>query len=466
LIESGAAAGESGARDGSAGRRRSGRGRGAGRGAYEIFLHCLYDLVYVGLFALVSPYVAFKLATESRFRAGLLQRLGFVSRRADSRRCLWIHGVSVGEILAASRFVREFEKRFPDWTVVLSTTTKTGRAAAARHFSGKPIFYYPLDLSIVVRRVIGRIRPDVVVLMELEIWPNFLLSTSRRGIKVLLLNGRIGERSYRGYRILQMLFPEPLRRIDLYCVQNGVYADRLARLGVPLDRIHVTGTMKYDTIETEEEASADATVKRDLGLSPRETVVVGGSTHPPEEEELLGAFSELRREIPDLRLVLAPRRPERIGEIADAVRRRGFVPLRRTEMPLGGPRIADPAAVVLIDTIGELSRIYRAASVVFIGGSLIPHGGQNMMEAAGLGKAVMFGPFVFNFQDSVEVLLRDRAAVQLRNADDLLPELRRLLGDASYREEMGRRARDAIRKNQGASQRNLEIIARHVIAAE
>lgn len=435
------------------------------RSAYELFLHCVYDLVYLGLFALVSPYVLFKLATASRFRAGLPQRLGFVPRRADSRRCLWVHGVSVGEILAASRFVREFEAKFPDWTVVLSTTTRTGRAAAARHFPGRQIFYYPLDLSIVVRRVLARIRPDVVALMELEIWPNFLLSTSRRGIPVLLLNGRIGERSFRGYRVLQMIFPEPLRRIVLYCVQNAVYAERLARLGVPRERIHVTGTMKYDTIETEESVGAEARLRTDLGLEADAAVLVGGSTHPPEEEILLGAYSRLRAEFPGLRLVLAPRHPERIAEIEDAIRRAGFASVRRTELAAGVSADAVRAPVVLIDTIGELSRIYRAASVVFIGGSLIPHGGQNMMEAAGVGKAVMFGPFVFNFQDSVEVLLRDRAAVQLRDADDLLPQLRRLLGDASYREGMGQRARDAIRKHQGASQRNLEIIASRVIAA-
>jgi 3-deoxy-D-manno-octulosonic-acid transferase len=315
--------------------------------------------------------------------------------------------------------VREFESRFPDWMVVLSTTTRTGRAAAARHFPGRPIFYYPLDLSVVVRRV------------------------------------------------LKLLFPEPLRRIDLYCVQNAVYADRLARLGVPADRIHVTGTMKYDTIETgdSDDREAERELRRDLGLAEDAVVVVGGSTHPTEETALLRAYGELVRDQPRLRLVLAPRHPERIPEIEDVVRQFGFESVRRTRIPDRGRGAGGRAPVVLIDTIGELSRIYRAAAVVFIGGSLIPHGGQNMMEAAGLGKAVIFGPFAFNFQDSVEVLLAERAAVQLRDAEDLLPQLRRLLDDAAERDGMGRRARDAIRKHQGASLKNLEIIASRVITA-
>ncbi len=422
---------------------------------YAVFLHLLYDACYMLAVILGLPYLLFKLATSNRFRAGFSQRLGFGAHRSGHRHCLWLHGVSVGEVLAATRFLEAFEAEFPEWDVVISSTTKTGVSVARDRFPNHMVVYYPLDFSFAVRSAIRRIRPNVLVLMELEIWPNLLLSMDRIGIPVVLLNGRISERSYRGYRIWQRLLSEPLGRIDLYCVQDRTYAARLRALGVPAERLFITGTMKFDTIVTEQGETTRHDVARTLGIASASAVLVGGSTHPPEEMVLYDAYLGLRELVPGLRLVLAPRQPGRAREVEEAIRARGGICARRTELP----SVAESdGAVILIDTIGELGKIYSVADVVFVGGSLIPHGGQNMMEPAGLGKAVVFGPSVENFKESVDLLLREGAAVRVRDGEGLAQALRDLLTNRERAREIGRRARHVVERNQGASRRNLAIL--------
>jgi len=425
-------------------------------GVRDILLHLFYDGMYLLALVVCLPLLAFKMATRSRFRAGLGERLGRVPRRRGDEPCLWVHGVSVGELLAASQFVALFRNVYPGWKIVLSTTTQAGHAVATQRFPGDRVIYYPLDLGPIVRRVFRRIRPTLVILIELEIWPNFLLFAGRAGVPVALINGRISHRSYRGYRVWQPFLAEPMRRISLYCVQNKKYAARLRALGVPGSKIRVTGTMKYDTIMTEGVDTLRREMIDQLGLGPGSVVLIGGSTHPPEERILLDAYRELVAEFPDLVLVLVPRRPERFDEVESEIRQTGFHAARRSRTKEGRTRLA--GEVILVDTIGELGRIYAAADMVFVGGSLVAHGGQNMMEPAGLGKAVLFGPSVENFQDSVDLLLRDEAAMMVRDAAHLGEVLRALLTDIERVREMGRRAREIVRRNQGASRRNLEML--------
>ncbi|MBI1853089.1 MAG: 3-deoxy-D-manno-octulosonic acid transferase [Planctomycetes bacterium] len=427
---------------------------------YVVVLRLFYDTVYLVAAILASPYLAFKLATSARYRAGIFQRLGFGRRRRGTRPCLWLHGVSVGEVLAATKFVEEFEREFAHWDVVISSTTKAGVKVARDRFGKHRVIYYPLDFSFAVRSAIRRVRPAVFALMELEIWPNLLLSMDREGIPVVLLNGRISEKSFRGFRAWQHLLSEPLGRIDLYCVQDETYADRLRRLGVSPEKLVITGTMKFDTIVTEQADAVREQVARELGLDGASAILVGGSTHEPEEIALFDAYRSLRERIPGLRLVLAPRHTERVRDVALAIEARGGKCITRVERDQPVPR---GDAVILVATMGELGRIYSVADVVFVGGSLIPHGGQNMMEPAGLGKAVVFGSYVDNFRESVDLLLRDVAAIQVSDETELVQALGDLLSDPARARDIGRRARSVVERNQGASRRNLDILRERLL---
>jgi 3-deoxy-D-manno-octulosonic-acid transferase len=420
-------------------------------------LQLLYDVGYIGLLVMGLPVLLFKLLTSPRWRAGLPQRCGFIPRRKGDGPCVWIHGVSVGEVLAAESLVRAFERDYPGWAIWISTTTRTGQEAARKTYPKHQVFYYPLDLSYSTSRVVERVRPDMVVLMELEIWPNFLLTCWSRRIPVLLANGRITDRSFREYRILQRLIPEPLDRISLYCVQEEQYAERFRRLGVPEDRIFVTGTMKFDNIPIHPDPAENTRLREIFRIRREDRVLMGGSTHPGEEDALLRIFRAIRDRHPEARLILAPRHPERLSEVEECIRRMGFPVERKRDLERDAARAVRPEAVLLLDTMGELARIYGVADVVFVGGSLIPHGGQNMMEPAGLGKPVVFGSHVQNFQESVDVLLEKEGAVMVRDAAELERELGRLFRDVEAARRMGQRAREAVLAHRGATDRMMAV---------
>jgi 3-deoxy-D-manno-octulosonic-acid transferase len=280
----------------------------------------------------------------------------------------------------------------------------------------------------------------------------------------MLANGRISEKSYRDYRILQRIIPEPLDRIAVYCVQTECYARRFRELGVPGERIFVTGTMKLDNIPAQPDPEEDERLRRVFRIAPDDRVLIGGSTHPGEDETLLRIYRGLRRTHPGARLILVPRHPERLAAVADSIRAAGFPVERKTALDRDVAREISRDAVILVDTMGELARIYGVADVVFVGGSLVPHGGQNMMEPAGLGKPVLFGPHVENFQETVDVLRDGRGAVLVNDESQLETEITRLFEDVSAAREMGRRAREAVLAHRGATGRMLAVF-RDVLAA-
>ena len=393
--------------------------------------------------------------TSHRWRAGIGERFGLVPVREGSRPCLWIHGVSVGEVLAARTLVAMIREELPDWEVVISATTRTGNEVARRTFPDCRVFFYPLDFSFVTDRVLRAIRPAGVVLLELEIWPNFLLSTSRRGIPVFLVNGRITERSLKGYRVLQAFIPEPMDRIQLYSAQTPIYRDRFLALGVPPERVFVTGTMKFDTVETEGVEGLREKYAAALGLKPGAWVLVAGSTHEGEEEAVLSAFRAVRERDPGARLVLAPRHLERLAEVEAVVRGAGFRSVRRTRLPGAA---AEGAEVVVLDTMGELGPLYAVADCVFAGGSLVPHGGQNMMEPAGKARPVLTGPHTWNFEEVVEVLAASGGLEVVEDAAALRDAVLRLHGDRVEAARRGRAAREAVLAGKGATGRTLDLI--------
>ena len=434
-------------------------------------LHFLYDLCYITLLAVLLPVFAYKLATSRRARAGLVQRLGWIPRRTGNRPCIWIHGVSVGEVKAAVGLIKALPEQLPEWELVLSTTTLQGYQVARKEHPGILTFYYPLDFSLVTRRSLRRIRPAAVVLMELELWPNFLLECNRMGIPVCLVNGRISIRSYHGYRLARRFLPEPHQRIRFYGVQNEDYAARIRNLGVRPDVVHVTGQMKYDIIQADPERVPELRrhYRELLGMGERDWVLIGGSTHPSEEEMLLAVVKALPVDSGrPARVILVPRHLERLHEVEECIQRAGFPLVRRTQLPAAvgpaaarGDRVDDPGrrpAVVLVDTVGELAQLYAAADLVFVGGSLIPHGGQSMIEPAILGLPVVFGPHVWNFTDSVRALLHAGAAIQVADREELAHAVERQYLHPEQGRELGRQAREVVSGLQGATRRNVGLI--------
>lgn len=430
----------------------------ASRATWGRFLPLLlYHALFLCVVVVCAPIGLWRLLSSRRYRGSFRERCGLVPRSSGSRPVLWVHGVSVGEVKGLGRLIAALEERFPDVEVVVSATTPTGLALARQLYAPRRVVRYPIDFGLFPGWALDRIRPIAVVLMELEVWPNFLQAASRRGIPVVVVNGRISERSFRNYRLVRGLLPQ-FDWIALFCVQNDAYRDRLRALGVPADRIAITGNMKYDGVSLLDPPPATASLRGWLAADGHR-VVVAGSTHAREDEWLVDAVREVSERLGEpLRLVLVPRHPDRASAVAEQVRSRG-VPLTvwseigdaRPPLPAGG--------VVLVDAIGHLEAFYGAADLVFVGGSLVPHGGQNMLEPAALGRAVVFGPHTDNFRADVELLLGADAAVAVPDRVGLVDAFHALLTDAERCRGLGERAVAMIRENQGATARTRDLIA-------
>jgi 3-deoxy-D-manno-octulosonic-acid transferase len=449
------------------------------------------DVAYGTALTAAAPWLAYKAATTGKYRAGWGQKLlGCVPRRASGGRCLWVHAVSVGEVLALRPLLPRLRARCPGWDYVVSTTTNTGLEIARKQFPEAQSFYFPFDFSWAVRRALRRIRPDAVALVELELWPQFIKQVHDCGIPLALVNGRMSPRSFRGYGRLGWLTRRALRRFDVLAVQNEEYAERFAALGASRDRIVVTGSVKYDGIETERCNARTAALRELLGIGEEEAVWVAGSTQAPEEELALDVYERLLPEFPQLRLLLVPRHKERFEEVAGLLERRGVPLVRRSR--LGGgvraphfraarARVAAEVSgessegswrgaararrpVILVDTLGELSAVWGLADVAFVGGSLSGRGGQNMIEPAAYGAAVLFGPDTWKFRETVESLLAGEAALVVHDGDELRGALRRLLADAGEARRLGQRARHFVMTQQGASERTIECLRKRILS--
>ncbi len=422
-----------------------------------------YHLVFFFGFLVYLPVLVWRVLASGEHRSGLRERLGFVPPREPGPR-IWVHGVSVGEVKAALPLVQEIERRWPQLECVISSTTPTGDELARRLFGEERVFYYPLDFGRFPLRALDRVRPSCVLLMELELWPNFLRACEHRQIPVGVINGRISQKSFRGYKKVRGLLPQ-IDRIDLFCVQNELYRSRLHELQVPPERLRITGNLKYDSLELR-----DSVPKRDpqlvdlFGLGEDELVLVAGSTHADEELQLASCSLQLEQRLGrKLRLILVPRHPERSRGIHGGVQRllqergdaRGV--LRLTGLRDRQER-APEGAWILIDTIGELEAVYTLADLVFVGGSLVKHGGQNMLEPVALGKATVFGPHTWNFQRDVELLLEGQAVRQVRDAEELLEVATELLQEPERALKMAQRAGEILRVNQGALAQTLEAV--------
>jgi 3-deoxy-D-manno-octulosonic-acid transferase len=414
-------------------------------------LNAFYLLALLAL----SPWLLHKALTTGKYRRGLPAKLSGRSLQRDGDApCAWFHGVSVGEIHLLRQVVAAFRRRHPDWDCVLSTTTDTGFEEACKRFPEGPVFYWPFDFSWAVRRALRRVNPSLVVLAEGELWPNFLGAAQERGVPGAVVNGRLSPRSARRYRRLGGLARRWVGRVDLLAVQTEEYAAHFRALGADPGRVHVTGSVKYDGVESDGHNPRTEALRRLLGVRPGDLVWIAGSTQTPEEEIALDIFRRAKAEHPNLRLFLVPRQRDRFDEVAGLLRRAGQPFVRRSAL-------REPAgeAVVLIDSMGELGALWGLASLAFVGGSLDGRrGGQNMIEPAAYGAAVVFGPHVWNFRDTAERLVTAGAAIQVADAAGLDAVVRRLLRDPSERQRLGAAGRWLIEQQQGATERTMELL--------
>jgi 3-deoxy-D-manno-octulosonic-acid transferase len=423
------------------------------------------NVIYSAALVILSPLLFYRWLRAGKYRDGWDEKFGgHAPLRIGDQPCLWFHAVSVGEVLLLRPLVREMARRRPNWEVVISTTTTTGLAVARRTFPDLVTFYAPLDFSWSTRRAVAQIRPTVLALVELELWPNFIRAAKRAGAKVAIINARLSSRSFRGYRSLRTPLQQTLGRIDVVAAQNGEYARRFVELGIPGDRVSITGSVKYDGLESDRNNDKTRSLRQMLGLAPSDLVFVAGSTMEGEEAAVLAAYRAALKQHSSLRLILVPRHAERFDSVAGWLEQQGEQVVRRSQVNTPVPRGSGRSrSVILIDTIGELSAVWGLADVAFVGGSLRPgRGGQNMMEPAAYGASVMFGPHVANFRDTVDQLLSRNGARQVANAEELTLGLLADLDDPEAAAVRGDAGRSFVLAQNGAAGRTLAALDRLV----
>ncbi|MBI3015877.1 MAG: 3-deoxy-D-manno-octulosonic acid transferase [Candidatus Tectomicrobia bacterium] len=408
------------------------------------------------------PVLAWRLATRKKYRAGLAQRLGFSLgpvHNPETGPLLWLHAVSVGEVAASEVLVREITRRFPDLRIAVSTVTPTGQAVARQRLAeAQRIFFFPFDFAPAVRRSLEILRPSCFVMMETEIWPNMLRELKRRNVPSLMINGRISPRSFRRYRTLRPFMRVVLSGIDTFSMQTAEDARRIIDLGAPPQRVLVQGNLKYDGALAEDPRTLELSERFCREFSAYQAIVAG-STHPGEEELILSALGPLVQERPGRLLILAPRHLERLEEVEEVVRRGGLRSVRLSHFPSrdGTDRASSP--VVVVDTLGELSALYRVGVLAFVGGSLVPFGGHNLLEPAAWKKPVLFGPHVDNFAEIAGALRAGGGGLQVGTPGDLQTWARRILENPALGLDVGEKAYRVVVQNQGAVERALQALA-------
>lgn len=399
---------------------------------------------------------------RGKYAAGFKQRLGNLPEfPPDARKVLWLHCVSVGETNAARPLVKEIVKNFPDYRLVVSTTTKTGQELAKKIFAldAELVFYFPFDWKFSVRRALKKIKPDVVLLMETELWFNFLRQTKKSGATIAIVNGRLSEKSFQRYSYLKKTMRRVLHYVDLALMQGREDAKRLLELGIRSGKLKVTGNLKFD--QDFAESDVTETFRSRFAISENSPLIVAASTHAPEESYVLQAFKDVWKNSTDKlpRLIIAPRHPERFDEVSELVKASGFDWVRRSETESARDKTAE---IILLDSIGELRAVYPLSEIVFVGGSLIPHGGQSILEPAIARNAIVTGFYTVNFADAMREFLRQEAIIQLPELKEkqipskLAEVFAELLQNTEKRRKLAANAHAVMQKNRGATGKTIE----------
>ncbi|MFA6320416.1 MAG: 3-deoxy-D-manno-octulosonic acid transferase [Candidatus Omnitrophota bacterium] len=421
----------------------------------------LYDIGFFIFSLFYLPTLIFK----GKLHGDFGERFGFYGREkraalAQAKGAIWIQAVSVGEVALCRSLVPMMREKFPQHPIVFSTITKTGNELARKLFSKDAvIIYFPLDFSFVVKKVIRMIKPKMYVMVETEIWPNFLKTIERNTIPAILINGRISDKSFGKYEMARPFLQKIIKNMNSLCMQSKTDADRIIKMGAAAEKVKVTGNMKFDVPAKPIQSSGDE-LKKQLGLEEGDELLVAGSTHPGEEEAVIDAYQDIVKKIPGLKLLIAPRHIDRADEVAEVARGCGFNPVKLSVLQSD----ASNSQIFILDTIGRLNDFYSIASAVFVGGSLIPHGGQNPIEPAIYGKPVIFGPYMFNFKGIAEAFLSKDAAIRVDAAGDLTAVLYNMLANKNRQAEVGLRAKEVIAANRGATENVLNEMGRFLNA--
>ncbi len=422
----------------------------------KFVIDCLYLLAIIFL----SPKIIYRMVRQGRYRSGWDERLGRIRRRHPKKKCIWIHAVSVGEVNATKTLVPKLRGSFGDYEIVISSTTDTGLGRAKTLYANNlQVFYFPFDLSCVMRRGFNNIRPDICLLMELEVWPNLARIANDKNVPVVVVNGRLSDESFPKYKLIKPVTEWMFAKVDLVLAQTEEYAERFRLLGCAPEKVIVTNSLKYDTARIADKVDGADELARQLNIADERLWVAGG-TGPGEEKICLEVFQRLKQQevFADLRLAMVPRKPERFDEVTQLINETGFEFVRYSKIKAGQRTIANKPAVILGDTMGDLTKFYSLATVIFVGRSLVAMGGSDMMESAALGKCTIFGPHTFNFKQAVDVLLKGEGAIEVNDPDELFKIVEKCLTDTTYAQRIATNGREVIKQNQGATDRTVEAI--------
>jgi 3-deoxy-D-manno-octulosonic-acid transferase len=432
----------------------------------------IIDCVYLLAAFAITPTVVYRMVRYGRYRAGWSNRFGRITRKDPAlKKCIWLHAVSLGEVNAAKTLVEELENRFSDFEIVISTTTDTGFARATAVFGANyKVFYFPLDFSCMMRRAFHGIQPAICLLMELEVWPNFVLIADHLNTPVVVVNGRLTDKSFSKYKKIKPFAKEIFRKLSLILAQTDEYAQRFIEIGCPPKKVFVTGSLKYDTAQITDKVEGADTLAEQLFGKIENPLWVAGATGNDEEQILLDVYKNLKqqKQFSDLRLAIVPRKPERFDEVAQLIEQSGFNLIRYSQIKNNTTEksnierrvTSDESRVILGDTMGDLRKFYSLATIIFAGRSLVPLGGSDIIEAAALGKCTIFGPSTYNFQQTADALLAAQGGIMVKDKLELLETMQKCLNEPDFTEKIARNGQNVIRKNQGATKKTIDQIAK------
>ncbi len=426
-------------------------------------MYFLYNLLLILFLVLTAPFFLFKMLFSKRYRQGICERFGFLSKEIKENLCesdkyILIRAASVGEVKACKFLVERLRENFPGYKIVFSTVTPEGYKVARDLNLGDIRIFSPLDFSFCVRKILRIFKPDLFILIETEIWPNLIKEAKKTGSKIILVNGRISKGSFKNYKFIKPLLKNVFRYIDVFSMREEQDKRRIITLGAEPDKVVISGNIKYDQlIDIETKAGNKEAIYKEFGLKDNDLIFVAGSTKEGEEEIILKAYQKVLEKFPKLRLILTPRHLMRVGEIEKIFSKYNLEYIKKTDIRKDSSSVAD-TDVILLDTIGDLIKAYTIATITFVGGSLVPEGGQNIMEPASLGKPVLFGPWMESFFETAELLKRTGGAQEVKDVYELADKIIHFLSNPKIRTAKGEELRKAVLSMQGATQRNIDLI--------
>ena len=419
----------------------------------------IYNILLTFSLLLASPYFLLRALIQKRFRKALPQRMG-IFQSLSFKRPIWVHAASVGEVFCSIPLLKKIKKEFPHLKIILTTMTSTGNEAAKTYLpEAGQVLFVPLDHPLIIRRAIEKIQPALLLIAETELWPNLLRYRGKKGIPVVLFNGRISQKSFRRYLFFKFFFKECLKYISLFLMQTEEDRTRMIEIGGESQKTRAVGNLKFDQTFPSFTQEAMAEMTKTLGPQGKQNILIAGSTHSGEEEILVSLYKELKKMDPHFVLILAPRHLERLEEVERILKKESLSWLRKTSLSLGPGRSDQKhPEVILLDTMGELMGIYSLGTLVFVGGSLVPIGGHNPLEPLFFKKCILFGPYMFNFLEISSRLIETGGAIQVSGKEELFSQLKRLLFDEVARKEVGEKGYQFLQKHQGATERMFEEI--------